>query len=134
MRGPEAVALAREWFHHAREDLEAARALASSPALVPRHACWWAQRAAEKAIKSLLVLDQVEFPFVHDLDALRRLVSPRHGIHRADPDLASLSRWAVAARYPGQPGASEADAHEAVELASRVVELVEADFEREAVA
>ena len=40
----------------------------------PRHACWLSQQAAEKALKAALVLERVEFPFTHDLDALRNLL------------------------------------------------------------
>ena len=39
----------------------------------PRHVAYHAQQAAEKAIKAILVFEQVEFPFTHELNALRHL-------------------------------------------------------------
>ena len=44
-----------------------------SASIVPRHVCWLAQQAAEKAIKAVLVFLQIDFPRSHDLDALRNL-------------------------------------------------------------
>jgi len=59
---------------YARSDLEAARTLMASPDHYPRQVCFLAQQAAEKAIKAALILDQVPFPFTHDLDRLRNLL------------------------------------------------------------
>lgn len=55
--------------------------------LVPRHVCWLAQQAAEKALKAALVLEDIAFPFTHDLDALRNRLPgswPDHTTH-SDP-------------------------------------------------
>jgi HEPN domain-containing protein len=64
----------RRWLRYARQDLVAAEAMLGRSDMWPRHACWLAQQAAEKAIKAVLVFLQIDFPRSHDLDALRNLV------------------------------------------------------------
>jgi len=62
------------WLRYAREDLMAAEEMNAATSLPPRHACYLAQQAAEKALKAALIFLQVEFPFRHDLDELRDLL------------------------------------------------------------
>ena len=56
---------------YSTEDLDVACVLLSSSPSVPRHVCWLSQQVAEKALKAALVLEGMELPFAHDLDALR---------------------------------------------------------------
>jgi HEPN domain-containing protein len=87
------------------------------------------QQAAEKAIKTVLVFLQVDFPRTHDLDALRNLVPDGWQLKIDHPDLASLTEWAVEARYPGDwPEAVEADARLAVQQARSVWESIRRDL------
>lgn len=37
----------------------------------PRQVCYLAQQTIEKALKAALILEQIVFPFSHDLDRLR---------------------------------------------------------------
>ena len=67
---------------------------------VPRHACWLAQQAAEKALKAILVFASIEPPRSHDLDLLRNLAPAGWQLKTSLSDLAELSQWAVEARYP----------------------------------
>lgn len=64
---------ALRWLRFSKEDLEIAQRLLTDPPSSPRHACFLFQQAAEKALKAALVLAGIEFPFSHDLDALRNL-------------------------------------------------------------
>ncbi len=129
MSAADAVSEARRWLRFAREDLAAAEATIEQSDVAPRHVCWLAQQAAEKAIKAVLVLLQIDFPKTHDLDALRNLVPEDWQVKRDHPDLAGLTEWAVEARYPGDwPEALEKDARSAVERARGVWTSVEADF------
>ena len=73
MSSPELLDEISRWVRFAREDLEGAEALLADADFIPRHACWLAQQAAEKALKAALVSETVSFPFRHDLDALRNL-------------------------------------------------------------
>ena len=62
------------WLRFSEEDLQVASRLMTGASTAPRHACWLSQQAAEKALKAALVLEQIDFPFTHDLDALRNLL------------------------------------------------------------
>ena len=70
----EAASEARRWLLAAGEDLQVVcMALGEDPPLVGP-ACFHSQQAAEKALKAALVLERIEFPYVHDLLRLRNLV------------------------------------------------------------
>jgi HEPN domain-containing protein len=121
MGDTEHLAETQRWLRYAREDLEAAEALVEQQTVVPRHICWLAQQAAEKALKAVLVFLGVEFPWRHDLDALRNLIPTDWEVKEKHPDLAELTQWAVEARYPGDwSDATEADARSAVAQAQSV--------------
>ena len=70
MNAPES----KRWLAYARSDLDAAHALLRDPDHYPRQVCFLAQQAAEKALKAVLVLLEIEFPFTHDLDHLREMM------------------------------------------------------------
>ncbi|MBI4491332.1 MAG: HEPN domain-containing protein [Chloroflexi bacterium] len=130
MSASELMAEVRRWLRYACEDLAAAEALVGSPDAAPRHACFLAQQAAEKALKAVLVYSRVEFPFRHDLDTLRDLVPTGWHLKQEHPDLAGLTEWAVEARYPGDwPDPTEADARNAANQARAVWESVLRDLE-----
>jgi HEPN domain-containing protein len=119
----------RAWLAYAREDLLAAERLEAIEEVARRTVAWHAQQAAEKAIKAVLVADQIEFPFTHDLSALRQLASQSRAIGAAE-NLTALTRWGAPQRYPGrfrQPTADEA--RTIVEYARRVVDLAAKDIE-----
>ena len=131
MNAPEPEIEARRWLRFASEDLRAAESLLGGKEFVPRHACWLAQQAAEKALKAGLVLLQRSFPYRHDLDALRNMLPDDWAIKRANPDLAALTEWAVEARYPGDwPDATADEARQAVDDARSVVTSVAGDMAR----
>jgi HEPN domain-containing protein len=120
----EAERLAREWLDSSREDLATAEIVFADATLAPRAAAWHAQQSIEKAIKTLLVLDQIEFPFTHDLSALHGLLPTPLAASSAH-DLASISRFAVEARYPGPwPAPERRDAEAALASARDVVDEV----------
>ncbi|MYH63056.1 MAG: HEPN domain-containing protein [Caldilineaceae bacterium SB0675_bin_29] len=88
--------------------------------------CWHSQQAAERALKAALVLEGIDFPFTHDLNALRNLLPDSWPVRA---DLAELTGWAVQARYPGEwPEPSVADAIRAESEARAVHNAVEAEF------
>ena len=131
MSDPEHRDEALRWLRFAREDLAVAERLLRFPDAVPRHICWLAQQAAEKALKAALILEGVEFPYRHDLDALRNLLPDGWAVKVEYPDLAELTVWAVEARYPGDwPEATREDAQRAVAQARGVLDSVVRDFKR----
>ena len=131
MSDPEHRAEALRWLRFAQEDLAEAERFLRFPDAVPRHICWLAQQAAEKALKAALILEGVEFPYRHDLDALRNLLPDGWAAKKEYPDLAELTVWAVEARYPGDwPEATREDAQRAVDQARGVLDSVVRDFKR----
>jgi HEPN domain-containing protein len=109
--------------------LLAAEAMLGRSDSYPRHACWLAQQAAEKALKSILVFLDKDFPYSHDLDRLRDLTPDGWRVKKEHPDLAELTEWAVEARYPDAvPEAVEGDAQRATRQARAVWESVYADL------
>lgn len=117
---------AARWFAYARSDLDAARALLRDPKHYPRQVCYLAQQAAEKSLKAILVLMEIEFPFTHDLDRLRDLVPEGWRVKTQCPDLAELTVWAVESRYPGDiPDVVAEDANQALAQAERVYRAAE---------
>ncbi len=129
MNEPERLALVCRWLRYAREDLLAAEAMLGKQNFWPRHACWLAQQAAEKALKAVLVHQQIDFPRRHDLDEQRNLIPEGWQVKANHPDLAALTQWAVESRYPGDwSDATEEEARMAVAQARLVWNSVSTDF------
>jgi HEPN domain-containing protein len=127
----ESESAARGWLRFAHDDVVLARAgLTRHQIFQPRQVCFSAQQAAEKAIKALLVAEQIPFQFTHDLELLVRLLPPARIVNAAVTDLAWLGQWATATRYPGNVEPNWADARRAVELAETLVADARASLER----
>jgi HEPN domain-containing protein len=124
----------RRWLQYAQQDLRGAEAAVRIPGfLVPRHVCYLAQQAAEKALKAVYVYRGVPYKRTHDLDVLRNLIPDPEAwsITRVPLNLAALSVWATDMRYPGEaPEAEETDIPPAVDTARTVYDLITADFRR----
>lgn len=129
MNETERIVEVKRWLHYAEEDLTAAVAILEQPELAPRLGCWLAQQAAEKSLKAVLIFLQVDFPWRHDLDALRNLIADDWQLKADHPDLASLTEWAMEARYPGDwPEATADDARSAVAQAQALWASVRRDL------
>lgn len=115
----------REWLNRARSNLAGARA--SVPGRYLEDLCFEAQQAAEKAIKAVLIKREIEFPYVHDLERLLRLLEQNgEEIPPALWSVAGLSRFALADRYPGEGPAPTPEEHqEYVSIAERAVRWAE---------
>lgn len=117
----------REWLRRARSNLARAQAARTSREVLYEDLCFDAQQAAEKAVKAVLIMRQVEFPKTHVIERLLRLAEetgiavPTDVVHAA-----ALSEYATRARYPGGEDVLEDEYRQAVELATRVVEWAEA--------
>lgn len=127
MSGREAAIVARQWLRYARGDLAAAQRHIGIDE--PRHVCWFAQQATEKALEAALIWLGISFPFTHDLDMLRELLPTDWPFKAEHADLAFLTAWAVAARYPGMmPEPGPADARAAVAQARAAVDSLLRDL------
>ena len=106
------------WLRYAEEDLVTAETFLQHPHVPPRQVCWHAHQAAEKALKAALIFLQIDFRRTHDLNVLRDLLPESWQLKTALPNLDSLNRWAIEARYPEDTReATKAEATEAVEQA-----------------
>ena len=77
-------------------------ARADVPGVYPEDLCFHAQQAAEKAVKGLLIMHGVGFPFVHDLAFLSSLLEETgEAIPDAVLRAADLTDYAAMTRYPG---------------------------------
>lgn len=80
------------------------------------------------------MLEGIDFPFTHDLNALSNLLPESWPFSPDHSDLADLTEWAVEARYPGDwPQAIESDAIRAESQARTVRDIVVAEFQRRGV-
>ena len=89
---------AQRWLRFAAEDLDAAQRLLADRSSAPRHVCWHSQQAAERALKAALVLEGIDSPYTHDLNALRNLLPDSWSVRADDADLADLTGWVVQAQ------------------------------------
>jgi len=129
MNATDRLAETARWLRYAEEDLTTAETLLRQPHVVPRHVCWFAQQAVEKALKAVLVFLQIDFPRTHDLDVLRNLMPDVWQLKEMYPDLASLTQWVVEARYPGNwTEATSTEADMAVEQARIIWESISTEL------
>lgn len=118
------------WLGYAHEDLEHAESTLTSDDPIYRWVCVAAHQAAEKAFKAALIKSETEFPRIHDLERLQQLLPADSPLRDVNADLASLTEWSIAGRYPADArDASEADARRAVRDARVVVDAASTMFE-----
>jgi HEPN domain-containing protein len=113
--------LVDRWLAYARDDLRAAEELKSSE-IPARISCFHAQQAAEKAMKAVFVLEQVDHPYTHDLVKLGDALPQRWKVQASSTDLADLTRWAVESRYPMLDEPHSGDSDRALATARSVVD------------
>ena len=120
---PESV----EWLQRAARDLEKASAMGALDPFDPGDVCAYAQQAAEKAIKAVLIRQPGAVPRMHDLCGLRGRSAIEIAPHLTDEMLVRVSAQWVCSRYPGDW--TEPTEHDA-ETALRVARAVVADATR----
>jgi HEPN domain-containing protein len=118
--------LIRQWITKAEEDLGAAEILILHKPSYLSAVGFHCQQAAEKFLKALLTLNQIEFPKTHDLGALLDLISPVDtSLAESLNDILLLNPYGVEIRYPGDMQAIDPeDAQNALKLAKRVRDAV----------
>lgn len=90
--------------------------------IAPEVVAYHSQQVVEKTLKALLVQRQVDFPRTHSIGALLALCADAGylGVEALN-EAGSLTRYAVATRYPGEDDpVSREEAREAAKLATRV--------------
>lgn len=126
------ISHARGWLRKADSDLATTRKLLEAGGPYDT-ACFHAQQAAEKYLKSLLAFKDRPIPFIHDLNDLEQACSAAE-TRLALPlvSLAELTPYAVELRYDFEFWPEEDTAREAIETAERVRETVLALLPEEA--
>lgn len=83
--------------------------------------CFHAQQCVEKYLKSVLVMQQIEFSKTHDLRILMERIPSTIRIEFNASEQDRLTRYAVATCYPGEDEPiTMPEAREAVRMARRV--------------
>lgn len=122
--------LVAEWLDRARSDLILAK-MTEDERITPDILAFPAQQAAEKALKALLVQRQTEFPRTHAIGPLLNLCeSTGYEVAEDLTEAVTLTRYAVASRYPGTgERVTREEARAAAELATRVMDWADAQVE-----
>jgi HEPN domain-containing protein len=104
--------LVREWFKKASDDMRVANTAFDTLHPKPLEIIWYhCQQAAEKSLKGFLVNQDVEPPFIHDLEKLREICMEFDSRFAAFKETCrQLTDYAVTVRYPDHPEVTEADA------------------------
>jgi len=114
----------KEWLSYAKSDLELAR-IAKSPNVMRELLCFHAQQAAEKALKAILIKENIDFPRTHNLRILLDKIPSKINLPAEIEDAVILTDYAVSIRYPGDmEDVTDADYHEALILARTVLDWV----------
>jgi len=112
----------------AESDAVAARRLLLPPESV-RQAAYLTQQAAEKAIKARLIDSGISFPRHggkgHDLLVLTDLLPKSDAMKNVFSDIAAITPWATAFRYPSDDPATEARVTSA-EIAQKLKQIEDA--------
>jgi HEPN domain-containing protein len=120
---PDRTDIARRWLRWADEDFALAEHTAADPDVVARGACVWAHQAAEKALKALLILRDIDPPKRSRPfgAAPTRWRGQRVRVYQAS----ELTRWAIEGRYPADmEEATHADGLAAISIARQVLDVV----------
>jgi HEPN domain-containing protein len=116
------INLTTEWLRWAQADMTVA-SMTDDERIAPEILAFHAQQAVEKILKALLVLRQIDFPHIHSIGALLALCEKAGFVDAQElADAGSLTRYAVASRYPGEEApVNREEAKEAVLLAAKVL-------------
>jgi HEPN domain-containing protein len=119
---PDRFQEAQQWTEKADNDLRSAQFILTMEKDCPYDiVCFHAQQAAEKYLKALLVMENIEFPRTYDLIILFNMIPAKNTLSIEKHDLLALNRYSVEARYPGdsEPYSLE-EAVDAIAIAQKV--------------
>ncbi len=133
-RGDPVMEQFAQLMYRAEEDLRAAEALLTLSPPILQAACYHVQQAVEKAIKSALMVDRIDYPFVHDLERLLSLVPIVWDIDGIIDDPKELSTWASYPRYTTLKEPTQEFAERALADARMIHERVTAEIARRGLA
>ena len=108
------------WLRRAKSDLALA-SVSLPPDVLYSELCFHAQQAVEKCLKAVLIHYGIEFRKVHDIDYLITLLPAEATLPQQAEQVAVLTSYAVAFRYPGDyEDVTEEAYQEAMQIARTV--------------
>ena len=113
--------LVREWLNIASVDLLAATHLFKTMQPKPLEIiCYQCQQAVEKVLKAFLINQEIEPPYIHDLEKLRLMcVEYNASFEKIQEVSLKLRGYSASTRYPNRPEIGEADAVYALQEADK---------------
>jgi len=128
MSAPTEVTLT--WLQRARSDLQLGRAALNTRGVLPEDAAFHAQQCAEKALKALLLHNEISFPKTHAIEVLLDLLKAQGTKIPKGVDAAfELSEYAIQTRYPGEwEPVTKVEARKSIERAALVLSWVESQI------
>ena len=120
----------RQWIDKAENDLRNAEHTLTMEESCPFDTvCFHAQQCVEKYLKAQLTYLSIDFPKMHDVGELIRLLPPQLQPAISVADQERLTDYVVEARYPGDwEPITRAEAKEMVALARQVRQAVRSQF------
>jgi HEPN domain-containing protein len=120
----------RQWIEIADSDYAAAQHMAKTMRPTPYEIiCFHCQQAAEKYLKWVLVLHDIDPPKIHDLEELEKLcknINPQ--FETLYEKCAVLTEYAVHSRYPEEKQLEKYDMDRALEYTKSIMEFVRSQF------
>ena len=111
----------QDWLIHAESDLQLA-ATGKSPKVLYETLCFHAQQAAEKALKAVLIANNVPSTKTHNIGTLIGMLPGKVAFPEELEEATGLTTYAVMARYPGDlEPVIEDEYTEAIGLAEKVL-------------
>jgi HEPN domain-containing protein len=118
--------LAEQLLRLAREDEAAAQAMLDVGAVTDAIVGFHAQQAVEKALKAVLAVSGVEFPFTHDIQGLVELCEAEGAVLPADlTDIDQLTPYGVRLRYGAVDVAAPVERETALRWAEQTIAWAE---------
>jgi HEPN domain-containing protein len=117
----EVLRVVQQWVQKAENDLKnAAYTLQMREACPTDTVCFHAQQCVEKYVKALLVLNEIDFPWTHNLSELIAHLPARARPNLTPEEQERLTDYATVTRYPGDyESIPLAEARRAVRIARR---------------
>lgn len=89
-----------EWLEYSKRDFDSASFLTAMRPLPCEVICYLCQQSAEKALKALLVENEVQVQKTHDLLVIQKLLKPIFDTSQINAQCALLTNYATITRYP----------------------------------
>lgn len=118
---------AKEWFAKGDHDVQTAKILLADPKSPTDTLCFHCQQAAEKYLKGILTLNNIDFIKTHDLEYLLKLCKNiLKGIENYEDGILALNKYSIESRYPMDLPVfySLNEAKEAFKIAREIIEFI----------